>query len=680
MTRKFALIIGNSEYDDSELARLKTPDADVAKLTDVLRCPEIGGFDEVAALADEPLVTVRRAIARFFAGKQRDDLLLLYFSGHGVLDDRGQLYLAVKDTERTLPKGTAIEASFITDVMDSSNSRRQVLILDCCHSGAFARGAKGKAGASVHTASAFEGIGTGRVVLTATDATQYAWEGDQIIGQAENSVFTRYLIQGLQSGEADQDQDGRVTLDELYDYVYEHVVQETPRQTPGKWSYKQQGDIIIANNPHPIVKQAVLPPEIQQSIDDSRPWVREGVIGELDRLLNGHNLALAQAAHSALKHLAEDDSRKVSVAAAQSLQAYDARLQVEAERREQERLAALAEQERLARLQAEEERLAKEKAEQERSAQLRAEQERLAQHRAAEERLAKERAEAEERAQEKAGQERLNAAPAEPHVATAAQPTVSTVAHGEVTTPEQITRSITPNFISTISRQKAALVLAAIVLGVGALIAIVALNPGTTTSLLEQARRWPAIAIADDFSQDTGQWTTGVETDETGVITREITDGHYRWSATSSTDYPGWHALPNNLYSATDFYVRADVTPVSGTCAAGVRFRHDVGNFYTFMVQNALHYAFAVTQNGKWKPIISWEEGVAPDLMVAGQRTTLEVIAQGSHFNFYINDRLVDQADNSQLAEGWPGPEMELGEAVDNCAVDFDYFEMRTPK
>ena len=638
----------------------------------------------MAALVDEPLVTVRRAIARFFAGKQRDDLLLLYFSGHGVLDDRGQLYLAVKDTERTLPKGTAIEASFITDVMDSSHSRRQVLILDCCHSGAFARGAKGKAGASVHTASAFEGIGTGRVVLTATDATQYAWEGDQIIGQAENSVFTRYLIQGLQSGEADQDQDGRVTLDELYDYVYEHVVQETPKQTPGKWSYRQQGDIVIAKNPRPIVKQAALPPEIQQSIDDSRPWVREGVIGELDRLLNGHNLALAQAAHAALKHLAEDDSRKVSAAAAQSLQAYDARVQAETERREQERLAALAEQERMARQQAEEERLAKEKAGQERMAQLRAEQERLAQHRAAEERLAKERAEAEERAQKEAEQERLSAALAGSRVSTEEQRATPTTAHSEVATPEQVlpaqARPIRRGFTSSISNKKAALVLAAIVLGVGALIAIVALNPGTTTSLLEQARRWPAVAIADDFSQDSGQWTTGVETGEIGVITREITDGHYRWSATSSTDYPGWHALPNNLHSATDFYVRADVTPVSGTCAAGVRFRHDVGNFYTFMVQNALHYDFAVTQNGKWKPIISWEEGVAPDLMVAGQRTTLEVIAQGSHFNFYINDRLVDQADNSQLAEGWPGLEMEFGEAVDNCTVDFNYFEVRTPK
>ena len=202
MSRKLALIIGNSEYDDQSLARLVTPAADVGNLADVLNSPDIGGFDEVVSLVNEASITVRREIARFFKGKRRDDLLLLYFSGHGVLDDRGKLYLAVKDTERDLLKGTAIEAAFITDVMDGSYSRQQVLILDCCHSGAFARGAKGVTGASVGTAQTFEGSGSGRVVLTATDATQYAWEGDQVIGEAENSVFTHFLIQGLQTGKA----------------------------------------------------------------------------------------------------------------------------------------------------------------------------------------------------------------------------------------------------------------------------------------------------------------------------------------------------------------------------------------------------------------------------------------------------------------------------------------------
>ena len=52
------------------------------------------------------------------------------------------------------------------------------------------------------------------MVLTATDSTQYAWEGDQITGEGLNSIFTRHLIHGLRSGEADLDQDGLVTLDE----------------------------------------------------------------------------------------------------------------------------------------------------------------------------------------------------------------------------------------------------------------------------------------------------------------------------------------------------------------------------------------------------------------------------------------------------------------------------------
>ena len=124
--------------------------------------------------------------------------------------------------------------------MDRSLSKRQALILDCCHSGAFAQGAKAAASQVVGTGPAFEGTGYGHVVLTATDSTQYAWEGDRIIGESDKSVFTHYILQGLRTGEADLDNDGKITVDELYEYVYEKVVRDTPKQTPGKWSYKQQ--------------------------------------------------------------------------------------------------------------------------------------------------------------------------------------------------------------------------------------------------------------------------------------------------------------------------------------------------------------------------------------------------------------------------------------------------------
>jgi alpha-glucoside transport system substrate-binding protein len=260
MGRRLALIIGNSIFREPSLARLLTPDADVGALADVLVDPEIGSFDDVKLVVNMSGASTRRSISQFFANKTRDDLLLLYFSGHGVLDEYGDLFLATKETERSYLRGTAIPAGFITDEMDHSRSRRQVLILDCCHSGAFARGSKGSTGASVGTAKAFEGKGYGRVVLTASDATQYAWEGDQVIGEAEYSIFTHYLIEGLRTGKADADGDGEITVDELYDYAYAQVVTQTPKQTPGKWSYKEQGEIIIARAPS---KEASKPVEVE---------------------------------------------------------------------------------------------------------------------------------------------------------------------------------------------------------------------------------------------------------------------------------------------------------------------------------------------------------------------------------------------------------------------------------
>src|SRR5262245_45974992 len=118
MARKLALIIGNSQYDDAGLAKLAAPDVDVRALVEVLQEPSIGGFDEVISLLNERHATVRRAIARSFDLKHGDDRLFLYFSGHGIRDEQGHLYLAVRDTERAILAGTAIEASYVTARMD----------------------------------------------------------------------------------------------------------------------------------------------------------------------------------------------------------------------------------------------------------------------------------------------------------------------------------------------------------------------------------------------------------------------------------------------------------------------------------------------------------------------------------------------------------------------------------
>ncbi len=131
--------------------------------------------------------------------------------------------------------------------MDNCRSKRQILILDCCNSGAFARGTKGEQKAV--TESTFEGSGSGRVVLTASNSTQFAFEGDQLIKQSELSLFTHFLLEGLKTGGADRNNDGRISLEEWYEYSYTKIVTITPQQIPHKWSYNQQGDLVIAQNP-----------------------------------------------------------------------------------------------------------------------------------------------------------------------------------------------------------------------------------------------------------------------------------------------------------------------------------------------------------------------------------------------------------------------------------------------
>ncbi len=318
MSQRLALLVGSSLFEPP-LPPLRAAPGDLAALTKVLGDPAIGGFDQVTPILDAASDKVRREVARFFAKRTPDDLLLLYFTGHGLLDDRGALHLAVRDTESDFLSATAIPAGFVTAEMDQCRSRRQILILDCCYSGAFERGAKGQ---SAIPATTFEGNGLGRYVLTASSSTERAWEPADVVaaGQALTmSVFTRHLIHGLETGEADLDNDGQVTLDELYNYVHKQVVQENPRQNPRRWSYQQQGTLVIAQRPGWRPPLPDLPVELRQALDSSLAGVREGALRELPRYLLGPDPTLRDAARIAAQHALNDDSKRVATAAAEVL-------------------------------------------------------------------------------------------------------------------------------------------------------------------------------------------------------------------------------------------------------------------------------------------------------------------------------------------------------------------------
>ena len=258
--RRRALLVATATYSDPALAALRAPTGDVAALAAVLGDEGIGGF-EVEQLIDHPTEDLRREIETFFGEGRPQDLLLFYVSGHGVLSQSRRFYFATADTSLGLLRSTAIEDGFVNDVMQSSRARSIVLVLDCCHSGAFGKGLAPKSTTTVDVEHRFEG--RGRVTLSASTELEYAFEETDVnpLDPAEpGSLFTRSVVHGLRSGEADIDEDGRITVDDLYDYVCRRVRERSAHQTPGM-AGDVRGQIVIARS----ARRVVLPPDLARA-------------------------------------------------------------------------------------------------------------------------------------------------------------------------------------------------------------------------------------------------------------------------------------------------------------------------------------------------------------------------------------------------------------------------------
>jgi formylglycine-generating enzyme required for sulfatase activity/uncharacterized caspase-like protein len=320
-----ALIVANSEYQ-AGFRGLVSPARDAEELARVLGDPSIGGF-EVTTILDRSAGAISDAIDVFFnhSGARRDDLLLLYFSGHGVTVEDGHLYLAAADSQfagSVLRRATAVAAGFVDETMRRSRSRRQILILDCCHSGAFAEGMLVK-GELPNLETSFTPVqGKGRIILTASTGRQFAQEDPD--GRPDQpSLYTHFLVRGLETGEADHG-DGEVQIDELHEYLCEQLRLEAPWQTPTKSGYVE-GQLYIARTK--VVKPAELPRGLRDAFARSSDlYARLGAVTGLEALLQGEHSGLAVAAREALAQLQEtDDSSMVREKARCCLINFDAR-------------------------------------------------------------------------------------------------------------------------------------------------------------------------------------------------------------------------------------------------------------------------------------------------------------------------------------------------------------------
>ena len=248
--KRYGLLIGCSKYNDKRISNLKSPSFDVKFLHKTLGNPDIGNY-KLVKLNNPKSQEVKTSISRFFKERKRNDVSLLYLSCHGIKSISGQLYFIFKDTDSDFLEASSVSASFIQKMMFNSFSKRQILILDCCYSGAFTKELKAKS-ATENILDGFDGLGS--IILTSSNSSQFSFEDSQISQRQfisnKTSLFTSYIIKGLASGDADLDNKGGITADELYTYVHQSMQEDNlgNQQLPMMTQIDKAGQYIIAEN------------------------------------------------------------------------------------------------------------------------------------------------------------------------------------------------------------------------------------------------------------------------------------------------------------------------------------------------------------------------------------------------------------------------------------------------
>ena len=214
------MLVGVGGYAASRgLAPLPHARGDVERLAEVLRAgPTPYQVRMLHDAGDDPptLGNLKVELRRLAAVAREDDLLFLYFSGHGVAVG-DECYLMPSDGHREAPAETGLSLTWLRELMGSSAAAVRLLVVDACHAGA--PGTKGSGdGPDAHSLTqALFLPAEGTAVLASARFDQVA-----AVDDTDGSVFTRFLADGLAGAAADQTTEV-VTLSRLDAYTREQM-------------------------------------------------------------------------------------------------------------------------------------------------------------------------------------------------------------------------------------------------------------------------------------------------------------------------------------------------------------------------------------------------------------------------------------------------------------------------
>lgn len=236
----WVLLIGVNQYDDEQLPSLRYPAMDCQGLgfalsqaaaffprtSITLHCTgEMTAAIAAIAPPQPPhLSSIQQSLDLLVEKAEAQDTVLVYFSGHGVLDSQAssQAVLCLEDTRTDALETTGLRLQALLADLNRCAARQQLLWLDACHSGSLTlRGSKDMAAVQADpTPQLIEVLrqrarqSKGFYALLSCDQQQRSWEFPEL----GHGVFSYFLMRGL-LGEAANPQ-GVIEADALYKYVY----------------------------------------------------------------------------------------------------------------------------------------------------------------------------------------------------------------------------------------------------------------------------------------------------------------------------------------------------------------------------------------------------------------------------------------------------------------------------
>jgi len=191
----------------------------------------------------------------------------------------------------------------------------------------------------------------------------------------------------------------------------------------------------------------------------------------------------------------------------------------------------------------------------------------------------------------------------------------------------------------------------------------------------ESKNMWNLVML-DTFDTNENNWPSGIDDSSRLKINRKITNGKYQWNATSKMGVIAW--IPADTTSVDDFSLSVETQRTDGAVQSdsGLVFRKDAkDNFYYFGIDDDGFFVM-LNYDNQWIDIIDYTPSPA---ILNGKANRLTVIAQGSHFVFFINDQFAGEVTDNHIQKGTVAIAVQMYEPDLQATFEFDNFELREP-